>query len=216
MIIKKLKNAFFTGLVVLLPLGLSVYIMYSGFIFFDNILNEAIHHLLYKWLSIEFFKDHTIPGIGLVALITVTVLTGILTRSIIVGKLLKWGNGILNRIPLFNKIYKALSQISDALFSGKKEVFKRPVLIEYPRKDIYSIAFITQDTRGPVQESLHQDVVSVFLPTTPNPTSGYLLYVPKEAIIDVSLTVEEALKVVISGGAVSPESQPDEVKPKDK
>ena len=89
-----------------------------------------------------------------------------------------------------------------ALFSEKSEVFKKAVLIEYPRRGIYSVGFFTQDTKGVIQESIEEDVISVFLPTTPNPTSGFLLFVPKEEVIELDLSVEEALKLVVSGGAV--------------
>ncbi|MFQ5771483.1 MAG: DUF502 domain-containing protein, partial [bacterium] len=119
-------------------------------------------------------------------------------------KIVNFGDKIVQRIPLINRVYGAIKQISQAFFTSKREVFKKPILFEYPRRGIYSIGFYTQDTRGPVQEALDEDVVSIFLPTTPNPTSGFLLFVPKSEIIELNLTIEEALKLVISGGAIVP------------
>ena len=103
-----------------------------------------------------------------------------------------------------NKIYKAIDQISQAFFSDKREIFKKTVLVEYPRKGMYSIGFYTQDTHGPVQDALPEDVISIFLPSTPNPTTGFLLFVPKKDVITLDLSVEEALKLVISAGAIVP------------
>ena len=203
--LKKFKNAFITGLIILLPLSLTAYIMYSGFVFFDNILQNFISYILYKLAGWEFFADHTIPGVGLIALLLFTVIIGILARILIVSRIMVLGNRILNKIPLVNKVYITIYQISQALLSGQKDFFEKPVIIEYPRKGLYSIGFVTQDTKGPVQDALAEDSISVFLPTTPNPTSGYLLFVPKKDIIDVNLTTEEALKLVISGGMVIPD-----------
>ena len=101
-----------------------------------------------------------------------------------------------------NRIYIAIREISEAILSEKREVFKKTVLIEYPRKGLYSIAFFTQDTKGLVQNTLKKDVVSVFVPTTPFPTSGYLLFVPKSDVTEIDMSVEDALKLVISAGAV--------------
>jgi len=110
-------------------------------------------------------------------------------------------------IPIISRIYSTIQQISRAFLSEKREVFKKAVLFEYPRPGTYSIGFFTQDTKGMVQDALDCDVVSVFLPTTPNPTSGFLLFVPKTEIIELDMPVEEALKLVISGGAIVPQSR---------
>lgn len=117
-------------------------------------------------------------------------------------EVIKLGGHLLAKIPLINRIYIAIQQISNAFLSEKQEIFKKAVLIEYPCKGIYSIGFFTQDTKGEVQDRLNQDVVSGFLPTTPNATSGFLLFVPKTAVIELDMPIEEALKLVISGGAI--------------
>ena len=114
----------------------------------------------------------------------------------------------MTRIPLINRIYIAIREISEAILSEKREVFKKAVLIEYPRKGLFTMAFFTQDTRGPIQDTLKEDVVSVFVPTTPNPTSGYLLFVPKTQVTDLDMSVEDAMKMVISGGSVNLRNRP--------
>ncbi len=203
--LRRLKNYFITGLVVLLPIGLTVFILYRGFLLFDGILTELIHLLLFKVVGIEFFRDRSLPGIGLVALVFITILIGVLAKNFLGRRLIARGNRLVARIPLINKIYRAISQIISAIISGKRQLSESPVLFEYPKEGVYSIGFITQDTEGPVQELLKDDVVSIFLPTTPNPTSGYLLFVPKKSIYRLNMSAEEALKLVISGGTVTPE-----------
>ncbi len=200
---RKVRGYFFTGLLVLVPLVLTGYIIWNLFLAIDGILREQVYDLLLDQFGFTFAKKQ-IPGIGFITLILVIGLTGLVARNYFGRKLVSLGEGLVQRIPFINRVYSAIKQISSAFFSTQREVFKKAVLFEYPRPGIYSIGFYTQDTRGPVQEALEEDVVSVFLPTTPNPTSGFLLFVPKSGITELDLTIEEALKLIISGGAVVP------------
>ncbi len=204
--IKPLKANFFAGLVVLLPIFLTIILLWNLFLLVDGILNESIRLVLGNVANLEFFRRHNIPGLGFVAVVIMIFVVGVIARNFMGKKVITTAEGVMGRIPLANKIYRAISQISKAILSDKREVFQKPVLVEYPRKNMYSIGFFTQDTQGPVQESLPADVISIFLPTTPNPTSGFLLFVPKADVISLDLSVEEALKLVISGGAIVPES----------
>ena len=206
--LRKIKNAFLTGMLILLPLGLTAYILYAGFVFFDNILQALIQQILYRGFGLEFFRTHTVPGIGLITLLAITLFTGILARNLIIGRMIKFGNRLLVRIPLFNKIYKTLVQISESVFSEKDTLFKKPVLIEYPRPGMYSLAFVTKETPKLIQDATEKEVVSVFLPTSPNPTSGFLLFVDKTEIHDIDISTEDAIKVVISAATVMPEENP--------
>jgi uncharacterized membrane protein len=144
------------------------------------------------------------PGVGFITVIVIILLAGLIARNYFGKKVLAYGNTIVTRIPLINRIYLAIQQISNAFLSEHRESFKKAVLIEYPRPGVYSVVFITQDTKGEIQDKIPHDSVSVFLPTTPNPTSGFLLIVPKKDIIPLKMPVEEALKLVISGGAIIP------------
>jgi len=199
---KRLRSYFLTGLLVLVPLVLTTYIIWNLFLAIDGILRGVINSLILE--PFGFPAGRQIPGIGFIALVLIIIATGIIARNYFGRKIVLFGDQLVERIPLINRVYGAIKQISTAFLSSKREVFKKAVLFEYPRKGIYSIGFYTQDTRGPVQQSLDADVVSIFLPTTPNPTSGFLLFVPKNDIIELDLTIEEALKLVISGGAVVP------------
>ncbi len=200
---RKVRAYFFTGLLVLVPLVLTGYIIWNLFLGIDGILRETVHELLLRNFGVTFLKKQ-VPGIGFVTLVLLIILTGMVARNFMGRKIVSFGDRVVERIPLINRVYGAIKQISQAFFTSQREVFKKAVLFEYPRKGMYSIGFYTQDTRGPVQHVLEDDVVSVFLPTTPNPTSGYLLFIPKTDIIELDLSIEEALKLVISGGAVVP------------
>lgn len=203
----RIRGYFLAGLLVLAPIVLTIYIFYQLFIGIDGLLRQNVSQLLFKALGDEV-TGRSIPGIGLLTIVILILLAGMVARNYFGNKLLGLGNQLLARIPIINRIYLTLQQISQAFFSERSEVFKKAVLIEYPRKGIYSIGFITQDTKGPVQNNLSKDVVSIFLPTTPNPTSGYLLFIPKKDIMDLNFSVEEALKLVISGGSIIPKELP--------
>jgi len=200
---KRIRASFLTGLIVLVPLVLTSYIFWNLFLSIDGILRGVVHDFIFQQFGFSF-AEKQIPGIGFVALLIIIIGVGFVARNYIGNQVVGIGDRIVARIPLINRIYGAIKQISNAFFSSQREVFKKAVLFEYPRKGVYSIGFFTQDTRGPVQEALDADVVSVFLPTTPNPTSGFLLFIPKSEIIDVDLTMEEAMKLIVSGGAIIP------------
>lgn len=189
-----------TGLVVLIPLVLTMYIIWKLFLAVDGLLQGVINRIFVSLGSGA--ADKPFIGLGFISVVLLILLTGLVARNYMGKKVILWGETIFSRIPLINRIYIAIKQISNAFLSEKREVFKKAVLIEYPRKGIHSIGFFTQDTKGEVQERLHKDVVSVFLPTTPNPTSGFLLFVPKSEVVELDMTIEEALKLVISGGAI--------------
>ncbi len=200
---RKLRNYFVTGLLVLVPISLTIFIINYLFLKIDSILRDVIYKFFRSQLGLPLGNE-PIPGLGFITLVLLIIVVGMLARNYFGKKLIAIGESILARIPIISRIYSTIQQISEAFLSEKREVFKKAVLFEYPRKGVYSIGFFTQDTRGPVQDALQEDMVSVFVPTTPNPTSGYLLFVPKQQIIEVDLSVEEALKLVISGGAIIP------------
>ncbi len=209
---KKIQGYFFTGLLVLTPLVLTGYIVWKLFIGIDGILNQKATQLLNQGLRLDP-EFHSIPGLGLLALALAIIFVGFIARNYFGRKLLKLSDRFLGRIPVVRHIYSTFQQISEAFLADHSETFKRPILFEYPRRGIYSIGFITQDTRGLVQQNLDDDVYSVFLPTTPNPTSGFLLFVPKKDVTLLSVSVEEALKLIISGGSIVPVKNIEKVSP---
>ena len=199
--LNKLKAIFLTGILVLAPITLTGYILVFLFRFFDGLMRNSVMHFLHKYIGLSP-DTGSIPGAGILAVLILVIITGIIARNYFGKKFISLGDYLLTHIPLANRIYIAIRQISEAIFTEKRELFEKAVLFEYPRKGIYSIGFFTQDTRGPIQEALDQDVISVFLPTTPNPTSGYLLFIPKDHVMDLDMSVEDALKLVISAGSI--------------
>ena len=198
---REIRKTFLAGLLFLAPITLTAYLFYHLFRILDGILNTAVTRFLVQQIGLEHLKT-PIPGLGILAVLALLLIAGIVARNYIGKKVITVGDYIVTRIPLINRIYITIREISEAILTEKREVFKKAVLIEYPRKGLYSIAFFTQDTKGHVQDLLSEDVVSVFLPTTPNPTSGYLLFVPKTDVIELDMPVEDALKLVISGGSI--------------
>ena len=201
---RRLRTLFLTGLIVLGPIVLTLWILVHLFLFADNVLGRPIRYLLGNILDIPFFHDQTVYGIGLLSLLILILFTGWFARNYLGGKIVNVVNRWFERIPLINKMYSAFLQLLQALLGGQREVFKYAVLIEYPKSDVYSIGFVTQDTSGPAQNAISEDVISVFVPTTPNPTSGFLLFVPKQDVTFLNISIEEALKLVISGGTIIP------------
>ena len=200
---RRLQFYLLRGALILVPVALTLFLLYKGFVILDGIFGRPINYFVSKKLGDALLDGRYIFGPGLVVLIIVLIGAGFATRNVIGQWLLAQGPRFLRQVPLVNRIYHAIDQISRAIFSGRQEVFQKAVLIEYPRKGIYSIAIMTADTEGEIQDHLPEDSISVFLPTTPNPTSGFLLFVPKREIIPLDISVEDALKLIISGGTIS-------------
>jgi len=201
---KKLRTYFITGLLVITPIGLTIFLIWNLFLFIDGILGEYVSFILVKFFGLESMIE-PVRGIGFIAILILILFTGMLTSNYFGRKLIQLGEWILKAIPFVNKIYNATQQISRAFISEKREVFKKAVLIEYPRKGIYSIGFLTRDTGGEVKEKIEEDTVSIFLPSTPNPTTGFVLFVPKKDLVELDMSIEDSLKLIISFGAVLPE-----------
>jgi uncharacterized membrane protein len=196
-VLKRLRNYLITGAVVLVPVVLTWYVLLSLFRFLDG--------MTARWVVV--FLGRPVPGLGMLVTIGIVLITGILTRSFLGRELILLGQSILQGTPIVRSVYNTIRQIVDAFAVTDQTAFKRVCLIEYPRKGAYSIAFVTS-TSGPAPAAPGaedaQDLVSVFLPTTPNPTSGFLLYLPRTDITPLDMSVEEGLKLVISGGVITP------------
>jgi uncharacterized membrane protein len=159
------------------------------------------------------FHPHTylpfkVPGLGLILTLIVVMLTGILVKNYVGRRVVDLGEYVLSSIPFVRPIYAAVKQLSQAAFGDSQDAFKRVILIEFPRRDIYCLAFVTGTASGETQEKTTKKLINVFVPTTPNPTSGFFLMVPEEDTIRLSMTVEDAFKLLISGGMVAPGGQP--------
>jgi uncharacterized membrane protein len=188
-----LRRYLITGIIVIAPLAITVWVLLGLFTFIDRLAGKLLGEKLIR-----------IPGVGIVLFVTVIILVGIFATNIIGKRLISFAERIMARIPLANKIYTAVQQISTAFLGSSRTIFSRVVLVEYPRRGLYSIGFLTSEAEGEVQYKTSQQVVCVFVPTTPNPTSGVLIFVPKEDLTYLAMTAEDGLKLVISGGVVAP------------
>ncbi|MGI9401381.1 MAG: DUF502 domain-containing protein [Rhizobiaceae bacterium] len=200
----RLRNYFLTGFIVVAPLTITVYLIWTFVEWVDGWIIPYIPSVY----NPETYIPIEIPGVGLVMAIIIITLIGFMTASFVGRSVVNIGEKILNRMPLVRNIYSGLKQIFQTVLSGQTGSFTRVGILEYPRKGLFAIVFIATDTRGEVDRRLKDkgnDTVSVFLPTTPNPTSGFLLFVPRQDIIILDMSVEEAAKLVISAGLVAPE-----------
>lgn len=191
----KLKTYFVTGLIVLLPIGATVYILGWLFRFADSFTASIVTLLLGK----------KIPGLGLLLTLGIIMLVGFLATNILGRSIINFSHQLLSRIPVVNSIYITVKQIVDAFWQKDKHAFQRVVIIEYPRQGLYGLGFVTGVSEGEVQAKTRERVLNVFVPTTPNPTSGWLLLVPEKDVIPLEMSVEEGIKLIISGGVLTPE-----------
>ena len=194
-ILVKFRNYFFTGVVVLIPIGITLY--------FTLFLVGISSKFLPKEINPNHYLPYDIPGVEIVISIFLITFIGWLSLSFIGRKLLEILNNILKRIPILRTVYSALSQMTETFTkgeSGKKNV----VLIEYPRKGMWAVGFATKDNTGEISTKIKKNLVNVFIPTTPNPTSGFLLMFPKEEVIYLDMTFEEASKFIVSAGTSEP------------
>ena len=194
-----MKKYFITGLLIWVPLAITAWVLALIVRTMDQtllLLPEAIRpeHLLGVY----------IPGIGVIATLLVVFLTGLVTANIIGQRLLRFWEGVLSRIPVVKSVYYSVKQVSDTLFSSSGEAFRKALLVQYPREGIWTIAFQTGQPGGDVVNYLDGEYVSIYVPTTPNPTSGFFLILPRKDVIELDMSVDEALKYIISMGVVAP------------
>jgi uncharacterized membrane protein len=145
-----------------------------------------------------------IPGLGFVIVLLLIVVTGVLASNLIGRRVISWGERVFKRLPLVRRIYTAVKEVSEVLLAEKSNAFQRVVMIRYPHRDAYALAFVTRDGFDYFAERIGEELVSVFIPTTPNPTSGFFLMLPKRDVVELNVSVETAMKMVISGGAFTP------------
>ena len=208
-----LRNSFLTGIVVIAPIGLTVWLIWTVVGWIDGFVMPFVPEMYHpqslarKW----FGEDVTvnIRGIGVVFFLVFTILVGWIAKGLIGRSLLHWGERVVNRMPVVRSIYSGVKQIAETVFAQTETSFDHACLVEYPRRGIWAVAFVSTTTKGEVDRKIPRDehLVSVFLPTTPNPTSGFLLFVPREDVIYLDMGVEDAAKLVISAGLVYPEDR---------
>lgn len=196
----RLRAYFLAGVLVTAPISITIYIAWLIITFID----AAINPLIPARYNPETYLPFALPGVGVVILLVMLTLIGALTAGFVGRAIMRLYDTLLARMPVFRSVYSALKQIIETILAQQSAAFRQAVLVEYPRPGLWAIAFITGRTEGEVQNLTAEETINVFLPTTPNPTSGFLLFVPKKDLVPLSMTVEEAIKMVISGGIVTP------------
>ena len=194
------RRYFITGLLVWAPLGITLWVL-------DLLVSAMDQTLLLvppAWRTESWLGVH-IPGLGVIMSLLIVFATGVLAANIIGQRLVKFWEGVLARIPVVNAIYRGVKQVSDTLFAPGGQAFRKALLVQWPSPGMWTIAFLTGTPGGDVANHLKGDYVSIYVPTTPNPTGGYFVMVAREAVIELDMTVDDALKYIISMGVASPD-----------
>lgn len=205
-LLTRLRNYLISGLLFWIPLILTIIVIK----FFLEFINSLVPQ---EYLPEAIFNlDTSIPGSGIILLFLIILITGILVTNILGRRLVALWENLLNRIPGFRNIYNILKKVSDTVLNTSSQSFKKAFLIQYPSKGIWVIAFQSGDYRGEAESIIGEETINLFVPTTPNPTSGFFVLIPKKDAFELDISVEEAFKLVISAGVVTP----NDVKIKDK
>ena len=199
----RIRSWFFTGILVITPLILTIYVVWAFITFVDNLVVPIVPYYYRPSTYLPF----PIPGLGLIIVFIFTTFVGILATGLFGRTLIRLWENILSRMPVVRSVYSAIKQILETVMATQSDAFRQAVLVEYPRKDIWAIGFVTGSTKGEVGENVNKKMVNVFMPTTPNPTSGFLLFFPEKDLIFLKMSVEDALKLVVSGGMVIPKNK---------
>lgn len=194
---KSLRGYLLAGLVIWLPILVTMGVLN----FLITLLDKTLELLPRTYQPDQLLGVH-IPGLGVILSLLLLIMTGILATNYLGQRFMGWGESILARIPLVRSIYNSVKQVINTLLSTNSEAFRKVLLIQYPRKGLWSIAFQSGSANSEINKHTNTEMVSVFIPTTPNPTSGFLILVPKEETIELNMSIDEALKFVISLGVV--------------
>ena len=198
----RFRNIFLTGFLITAPLALTLFILNFLFKNLDALSPTFIHWLIL--LGAPLPEGYRIPFLGVIMTLLIVFLVGALTTNIFGKKILQWGEFIVHKIPFVRRIYSGTKQVVHSITTADTKSFSRVVIIEFPRKGIYVLAFVTSETKGEVQKKTSENMVNIFVPTMPNPTSGFLIFTPEEELTDIPMSIEEGIKYVISGGIVRP------------
>lgn len=200
---RHLRGYFFAGILITAPIAITFYLAWLIVEWIDSKVTPLIPPLY----NPETYLPFSVPGLGLIVVCLVLTMIGAMTAGMLGRFWVRTSERILNRMPIIRSVYSAIKQIFETVFANQSNAFREVVLFEYPRRGSWAMGFITGTTEGEIQDSTEDDVVNVFLPTTPNPTSGYLLFLPRRELVVLSMTVEEGIKMIVSGGIVTPEDQ---------
>lgn len=200
-----LRGRFFAGMVIAAPLAATFFILQFLITFIDN----RVKPLLPPLLQPETYTNYAIPGFGVLVLVVALTILGAITANLVGRSLLRATDRILSRIPIVKNVYAAIKQLTEVLANNQQASFDRCVMVEYPKKDSWCIAFVSSNAQGEIGSKLGTSKIGVFVPTTPNPTSGFLIYVEESETIALDMTVEEGAKMILTAGLVVPDFDPE-------
>lgn len=196
----RLRTYFLTGVIVTAPVAITIYLTWS----FIEWVDQAVIPLVPLAYRPETYLPFSVPGLGVVVAVIGLTLIGALTANLLGRTIVRVGEQLVDRMPVIRGIYNVFKQIFETLLKDTSDSFKYAALVEYPRRGLYTIGFVAGDTRGEVLRQTEQDLVSVYVPTTPNPSSGFILFIPREDVRILDMSVEQAMKYVVSVGVVVP------------
>ena len=201
-----LRGSLLTGLVVIAPIGLTIWLIWTVAGWVDSWVLPFVPVALRP----DQYVGLNIRGIGVILFLVFTIVVGWLAKGLIGRSLIHWGESLVHNLPVIRSVYKGLKQIAETVFAQSETPFDRACLVEYPRKGLWAVAFISKTAKDEIasKTAFAGEMTAVFLPTTPNPTSGFLLFVPKRDVIELEMSVEDAAKLVISAGLVYPDGTP--------
>ena len=203
--LKFLRDNFLAGIIVILPITITVFIIRFFVVSLNAIMLNPLARGLKTYPLYEDQRLFVAKALIFIAVVLIIALVGLMTRVIIVRRFFAFFENILLRLPMINKVYGSIKEISSAFLGKRKSGFKKVVLVEYPRKGIYTLGFVTSESSGGFQDAVSvPDLISVYVPTTPNPTSGLFILISRHEVTPLEMSVEEALRVVISAGAIAP------------
>ncbi len=203
-----LRASFLTGLIVIAPIGLTIWLIWTLMGWIDGFVLPLVPDRF----NPEQYIGINLRGVGVAIGLIFTVIVGWAAKGLLGRSLIRWAESLVERTPVVRSIYSGIKQIAETVFAQSERSFEKACLIEYPRRGIWAIGFISTDTKGEVaaKTGVENGMVSVFVPTTPNPTSGFLLFFPKDDVMELDMTIEEAAKLVISAGLVYPNGKDEE------
>jgi len=204
--VKNLRRYLVAGILVWLPIGITILLVRV----LIGVLDRTLVLLPVKYRPEELL-GFTIPGLGLVLTVVILLVTGVLAANIVGRRLVSFWERMLERIPIVRSVYSATKNFTEIVFSDSDQSFKKVLLIEYPRKGLYGLAFQTATELGEIQSRVDEELVCTFVPTTPNPTSGFIIILPKKDVIELDMEIDEALKMIISLGVVVPTWRTDQI-----
>ena len=194
-----MRKYIITGLLIWIPLVITIWVLKLVV----DTLDQTVQLVPAEWRTEALLGVH-VPGLGVILTLVIVFVTGVFATNFLGARLVALWNGILHRIPVVNSIYSSVKQISDTLFSSSGQAFRKALLVQWPREGMWTIAFLTGAPGGDVVNYLRGDFVSVYVPTTPNPTGGYFVMLARKDVVELDMTVDDALKYIISMGVVSP------------